>query len=191
MKKILLITAVFVSMLFQHSHAEWNGRLELILGSKSLDAADWGIVKDQREFGLQLDMKKQTWPVWLTAGFLKSQDKATIVLLGPPDTTRQIEGGTTEIHGGIKKDFHPSHSMRLSLSGGPAWVRAHLDQSSAPFSRDKGTGLGYWATADVLVFFNTVGVGFSYRISKADIDLHGRNRDAGGRHLVFSAGLAW
>lgn len=173
------------------SWAELRGRAQLLAGTKTLDNQDWGELDSQDEWGLELDLKQHTWPVWVNAGFLQSRDKISVVQSASPLILKDVEGKTTEFHLGVKKDFYPIQRLRLSVSGGPTLIDAQLGQLTTPFQTDSDRGIGYWGTADILIFIGQLGLGLSYRFSQADVDLLERTRDAGGRHWVFSAGVAW
>lgn len=189
MKKwFLLLTIVTYATT---ASAATTGRGGVFFGTKSLDHGDWGDLDNQGMWGINLDVKDTSWPVWATAAYISSRDEDTIVTSVAPFATRSIEGKTSEIRVGVKKDFIPARRVLFSVAGGPASIRASLDRPVAPFDRDTDSSLGFWAGADVFVFLGFIVVGASYQYSKADVDLLGQSVDAGGKNLAFTLGFGW
>lgn len=190
-KRKIFLTVVFLMGFTASAFTATRGQGRLLFGEKSLDSDDWGPLDSQGEIAFELDVKEEAWPVWVTGGFFSSRDKVTVITSITPFQTREVEGKTTEFHLGVKKDFDPFKFLRLSFSGGPAFVTAKLGDVAAPYETDSGSAAGYWGAADALIFAGPIGLGVSYRFSRADIELLNRDRNAGGHHVVFSLGLGW
>lgn len=173
------------------ANAATTGRGGFFFGEKTLDKNDWGELDSQSAWGINLDVKDTAWPIWMTTGYISSRDEKTIITSLSPFATEELEGKTTEIHVGIKKDFSPIPIMRLSVGGGPAYMRASLDSSVAPFTSDSDSAAGIWAGADVVFFLRYIALGAGYQYSHANVDLFGRSVDAGGTNLSFSIGFGW
>lgn len=189
MLKIFVLGLIFFST--AAGYCETAGQARFLMGTKNLDGGDWGNLDSQPEYGLEVDVKPGDWPIWLTAGYLTSQDEATVVTSLSPLATRDIEGKTQEYRVGIKKDFPVLSFLTLAGSGGPAVIRAEMDNPNGLGGSDSGSDLGFWATGDVIFIIGQVGLGFSYRYSNADVDLFGQNRNVGGHHGMFSVGFSW
>lgn len=170
--------------------AETTGRGGLYFGKKSL-SSDWGSFDSQGAWGIDLDMKDTSWPVWVTAGYVSSSDSERVVTSNSPYTTKDAEGKTSEIHLGAKKDFFPIEKVRVSIAGGPAYIRASLDGSVSPFSSSTDSSVGVWAGADGFIFLGHLVLGVTYQYSHANVNLLGRSMDAGGKNLSFSIGFGW
>lgn len=186
-----LFCFLFLTSMVAAAGATTTGRGGLFFGTKSLDENDWGALDSQSAWGIQLDMKDTSWPVWITSGYISSRDKYSVITSLTPFASTDVEGKTSEYHLGVKKDFSPFPIMRLSLAGGPAYIRASLDNSAAPFTNDSDAAAGVWAGADVVFFLRYVALGVAYQYSRADVDLFGRSVDAGGTNLSFSVGFGW
>ena len=171
--------------------AATTGRGGIFFGQKTLDHADWGDLDAQSAWGIHLDVKDESWPVWATLGYFSSRDEETLITSVSPFSTAQIEGATTEIQVGLKKDFSPLQRVRLSLAGGPAHIRASLSNSVSPFNRDSDSALGYWAGAEAIFFLPYMSLGIAYKFSQADMQLLGRSVNAGGSNVSFSVGFGW
>lgn len=183
----------FLFLFFASSmvYAETTGRGGLFFGEKSLDSKDWGALDSQSAWGINLDVKDTSWPVWITTGYISSRDKITAITSLSPFATEEIEGKTSEIRIGVKKDFSPIPIMRLSVAGGPAYMRASLDNSVAPLANDTDSAVGGWFGADIIFFFHYIAVGAGYSYSHANVDLFDQSVDAGGKNLSFTFGFGW
>ncbi len=189
MRKIFIF--LFVMSWVVVASAETTGRGGLYFGSKSLNHSDWGDLDSQSAWGLNLDVKDTAWPVWISAGYLSSREEETIITSLTPFATQKIEGKTSEMHLGVKKDFFPIKKARLSVGGGPAYVRASLDSPLAPYNNDSDANIGYWLGAETIISFGFVALGVSYNYSQADVTLFNQSVDAGGSNLAFSVGFGW
>lgn len=181
-----LVLIVFSGM----ASATTTGRGGLYFGKKALKHSDWGRLDSQAAWGIDLDVKDTSWPVWATVGYVSSRDEDTLITYAP-FTTAEISGKTSEIQLGVKKDFFPIHKVRLSVAGGPAHIRASMDSSLPPHNSDSDSAVGFWLGADAFVFVGPLILGTSYKHSQATVDLFGNSVDAGGRNLAFSIGLGW
>jgi hypothetical protein len=168
-----------------------TGRGGVFFGSKSLNHSDWGSLDSQGAWGINLDVKGDTWPIWVTSGYIHSQDDQTIITSASPLATTEISGETTELRLGIKKDFAPINRVRFSVAGGPAYLRAKLDSGTAPFNSDDDSTVGAWAGADLVFNLQYVLLGVSYQYSHGNVDLFGSSIDAGGSNLAFMLGFGW
>lgn len=171
--------------------AETTGRGGLFFGQKSMDHGDWGDLDSHAAWGVNLDVKDKSWPVWITSAFISSHDEEKVVTSVSPFATTDIEAETTEVRLGIKKDFWPLQRVRLSLGAGPAYMRGQLQRSVAPYDKDSDSTVGGWAGADLIFNLNVIALGVSYQYSRGDVDLLGRSRNAGGSSLAFSLGFGW
>jgi hypothetical protein len=171
--------------------AETTGRGGLYFGSKSLNHSDWGNLDSQGAWGINLDVKDTTWPLWITGSYLYSSDEETVITSASPLTTHDIEGKTSEIHLGVKKDFYPVKIARVSIAGGPAYINASLDNATPPHNNDSDGTIGYWAGAETLIHIGYIGLGLSYNYSQANVTLFNQSVEAGGSNLAFSFGFGW
>lgn len=183
----LLVLTAYVTA----ASAATTGRGGIFFGRKDLDDTDWGELDSQAAWGINLDVKDISWPVWATAAYISSRDEITVVTSLSPYATKDIEGKTSELQLGLKKDFVPVPRLRLSVATGPTYARASLDRSAAPFDRDSDSTVGVWAGAEAFLFIGVFVVGGSYQYSHAKVDLLGRSVDAGGKSLALSLGFGW
>lgn len=173
------------------SWAATTGRGGLYFGTKSLKSNDWGNLDSQPAWGIDFDVKNKKWPVWVTTSFINSHDSFPVVTSISPFTTTDIEGETTELQLGIKKDFAPLPRLRISLAGGPTYVRASLQNSVSPYNKETDSAGGIWGGVDMIVSFNFITLGATYKISQANVNLLGQTVDAGGKNLAFLIGFGW
>lgn len=167
------------------------GRGGLFFGTKSLDSRDWGNLDSQSAWGINLDVKGETWPVWVSSTFLMSEEKEIAITSISPLATKNIEGKTTEFRLGLKKDFLPFEKLRLSAAGGPAYIDASLDNVASPFNSDSGAALGYWLGAEAIIYLGHLALGAGYNYSEANVTLLNRSVNAGGSNFMFTFGFGW
>jgi hypothetical protein len=185
---MILGSSVFVPAPAQ---AATTGRGGLYFGTKSLNNSDWGPLDSQAAWGVNLDVKDEAWPVWIAAGYMTSRDRETLITSLSPYVSTEIEGKTTEVRLGLKKDFLPLSRVLLSLSGGPAYMSGELESSVAPFNSDADSTVGAWAGADIIFNLRFVSLGVSYLYSSGTIKLFGNSVEVGGSNLAFSIGFGW
>jgi hypothetical protein len=189
MKKILGL--LFLASMTTSLFADTTGRGGIFFGKKSLNHSDWGDLDSQPAWGINLDVKNTNWPVWMTAGYVSSRDEINVIASASPLSIINVEGKTSEIQLGAKKDFAPAPQVRLSLAAGPSFVHASLGSTTSPFRTESDSSVGFWTGAEAIFFLRYLTLGASYSFSQADVDLFGRSVDAGGQNLAFTVGFGW
>jgi hypothetical protein len=127
----------------------------------------------------------------MTAGYVSSRDEINVIASASPLSIINVEGKTSEIQLGAKKDFAPAPQVRLSLAAGPSFVHASLGSTTSPFRTESDSSVGFWTGAEAIFFLRYLTLGASYSFSQADVDLFGRSVDAGGQNLAFTVGFGW
>ncbi len=164
-----------------------TGNVNAFLGQKHLDSSDWSPVDDQIQIGIISDVRGDNWPISFAADLLVSGDKAKMA--GP-----DILGSTLEFDFGVRKVFDiPNAAIHPYVGGGPALIsaRRELDYGSSTVS-DSDSGAGYWVSGGIYwTFSEHYNAGIDLRHSKANVDLFGITRDAGGNHAGIMFGYKW
>ena len=188
-----IIVAMAVSAMPRNARAQngWTGNINFLGGWKLLED-EWRPADEQREGGLQVDLRRENWPVNLAFGFLfgVSGDEAIGLPAGGQVTS---ESRTTEINGGGRWYWEGLDRWRPFVGGGLSIVNGKLEtRGPVGTSTDSDTGLGFWVGAGTLYtlagWFN---VGGQVQYTKGDVDVFGADIDAGGVHIDALIGFAW
>jgi len=164
-----------------------TGDINAFLGQKSLNSNDWAPVDDQIEIGVLSDIRGDSWPISFAADLLVSTDKADMP--GP-----DITGSTLELDIGVRKVFDiPGMVMHPYVGGGPALISASREYDYGSYKMtDDDSGAGYWVSGGIYWTIAThYNLGLDVRHSKADVDLFGTTRNAGGNHAGIIFGYQW
>lgn len=182
MKKVYVF--LFLSLFFSVAAAQnsTTGNVNVLLGNKTLDSADWAPWDSQGEFGILIDVAGPTWPVAIA-----------IDLLGSADEHLGITVSTSELDLGVRKVFDlTGSSLHPYLGGGLALITARIqDDWFGGEIHDDGTGI--WLSGG---FFVTLGesfnLGLELRHSAANVDFGTPySADAGGSHAGVLLGYHW
>ena len=162
--------------------ADWTGNLNVLLGSKVLDEDQWEPADEQSEFGIEVDFKKQSWPVSIAIDFLSASGEGTLWGI-------KAESETSELNVGVRKIWDKSPHVRPFIGGGIAFITGEFsafglseDDSATGFWIGGGV---YWTLAE---HFN---IGLEAKSSSANVTLFGVEADAGGGHFGVLAGFHW
>jgi hypothetical protein len=177
----------------QRSH--WTGNLNLFLGQKTLDDDDWRPVEEQQAVGIQFDVRERPWPISLAVDLLASSDKDELLVLDPGGGTlvRKVKGETTEVDVGFRKVFDEFRYFRPYFGGGLAFVSAKQKTTFRGETRsDDDDALGFWVAGGAYVTLaDMLNLGLDFRWSRAEVELFGRDVEAGGFHAGLLVGYHW
>lgn len=164
----------------------WKGNVNFFLGGKTLDSDDWGSLDNQGEYGIEMDLRKTTWPVSVALDILASADE--------DDDTPGLknEALTSEIDLGIRKIWDNRKYFRSSIGGGVGAISAEVKQTTAfGKSDDNDTGVGFWVSGSLYwTFWNVMNLGVEARYSSANVELWGVDAKAGGDHYGIILGVS-
>ncbi|MDH4229250.1 MAG: porin family protein [Nitrospirota bacterium] len=160
-----------------------TGNINLFLGGKTLDEADWYPVEKHGEIGLVADIGNPQSLASLEVRLLSSSSD-TVLDLG---TLSIYELTTSELDLGGRFTFVNMSNMRPYLAGGLAMVTAEPSVNGFTVS-DSGTGV--WLAGGIYwIIGHSLNLGFDYMVSHANVTIVGVNADAGGGHFNFLVGL--
>lgn len=188
----LLLT---VSALFGVSAAQarYEGDLNLFVGQKWLNHADWAPVDEQRQFGLLLAFGEERSPVHFSLDAFVSKDDAELV---DPFVDGPVRGSSAELGIGVRKVWRRG-ATRPFLGGGAGVVRVRedFDGPSGPVAY-KDVGYGAWIEAGVMWrLAGHLNLGIEARCSRSNVDLGSgfvvRDVPAGGFHAGVLLGYGW
>jgi hypothetical protein len=162
------------------SRDDWTGNAKLLVGTKELESSDWGLLDEHGEAGLVIDFRNVSWPFSVVLSERYSADEVTS---GGTQTTVV----TAETRAGVQLSTSVVPVLEPYVGAGPALIAGIIEVGSTD---DSDVGLGYWAGAGVNVHLGPrFLVGLDWSVSKADVDLLGISRDAGGTHVGITLGL--
>ncbi len=181
-----LVTSVFVLLAAflawtvpahaQGTGSTFTGNINLFLGAKALDKAEWEPLEEHSEAGFVADFGPANWPVSIEIRMLHSESDQSF--LG-------ITANTTELDLGVRKTW-VSGNMHPYIGGGIASIEAELDDG---FTTVSGSGTGIWLGGGIYwVLGQHFNLGFDFMSSTADVTIVGVNADAGGGHFNFLLG---
>lgn len=167
----------------------WKGNLNLSGGFKYLDS-DWKPADDQKAFGIQGDIRVDTWPINLFAAYTYGKSNSESVEI-PSGGAVTSESRTDEFDIGVRKYFERHSAWRPFIGGGLAMLRGELQTNGPLLSQDDSdTAVGVWAGAGALYVWNgIINTGFQAKYSTGDVDLNGQSLNAGGIQLSALVGV--
>lgn len=165
--------------------------IQFLGGFKMLED-DWKPAEDQREFGLQVDVLPENWPVNLAVGFLYGNSAAEDVEI-PAGGTVTSESNTAELQMGLKKYIFRDGPWRPFLGAGVALLRGEIEtRGPVSATADSGMGLGFWASGGTLyVMGDWFVVGGQVQYTQGQVEVFGQDLDAGGLHVDGLVGVTF
>ncbi len=166
--------------------SDWTGNVNFSLGAKSLDEDDWSPLEEQGELGLEVDFRKQTWPVNISLALLASADQGTVLGV-------DLTAATSELRFGAKKIWEPTQTMRPFFGGGLSVVSASLDANLLGLKvTDEDSSLGVWFDGGIYWTLNSCfNVGIKAGYSASEVTLFNADTNAGGGHIALMFGYHW
>jgi len=169
MKKIGLFFAVV--LLTNLSYAdEWNGNLNFVLGSRSLDSKYWAPVETQPALDIKVDFGEESWPLNLLIG-ISGSSKTTDCSSGIYSIS--CKGSISEFYIGGIRYFKVTSSFSPYLALGASSVRA---EATVAFGALSITGsdntTGYFINGGAMWKLGAFNIGLDARVlSGANIKL--------------------
>lgn len=200
--------AIFLCVIFLHCPAPfaqeierdvdaktWTGNVNLFLGAKILDKADWEPLDKQVEGGVLLDVKHRRLPISFALDFLYAtdDDDIDVIGLGLGHYGMKVEGRIMELDVGVRKIWELRQELRPYLGGGVAVINGRLKAEALNQSvSDDDTDWGLWLNAGMYVTFaDRFNLGIDGRWSGADVKLYDVDTKVGGWHIGLLAGVHW
>ena len=170
---------------------KWSGHFNYIVGYKKMDD-NWVPAEDQFEFGLvDFDFQRADWPVSIAGQMLLTHS-------GQVPDTAGVSGdysGTYEFNLGLRKIWRPQKKIQPFLGGGLSLVGASTTEQACGYcyaQPDHDSGLGYWLGAGVYwIFMQNFHTGFNLQYTHGDVQLFGKDFNAGGLHVNALIGTHW
>ncbi len=162
--------------------SERTGNFNVFLGSKYLSDTEWPYVDVQAEAGIKFDFRKQSWPINLAAEYLRAEDDYTWIIFG-------IESKTTELNIGVRKIWEQFQHVRPFIGGGISFINGEFTSHG---TSDDDSSIGVWFGGGVYwTLKKHFNIGLEIRESTADVDIFGKDVDAGGSHFGVLVGYHW
>ncbi|MGH9797451.1 MAG: hypothetical protein ACRD5D_04765 [Candidatus Polarisedimenticolia bacterium] len=160
-----------------------DGDFNFFLGQKSLDEDDWAPAEEHGELGIEMSWGDRRSPIRVATDILLSSGSEE-------DPFVEFDVSTYEIAVGVRGVWK-SGNARPFFGGGLAIVGATAEFSNFMGSvDDDGQGIGIWVGGGVFWRAGrSFNVGFSGRISAAEVEVFGVDTEAGGFH--FGLLLGW
>ncbi len=165
-----------------------TANLNLFLGAKVLDEAEWAPVDNHAEVGVVGDIGTINGPISIELRLLKSASDAVIL----PVSLLVAELETQETNLGVRMTFKREDvTPRLYLSGGVSRIDADTTFTGISTATVSDSGLGYWLAGGIYwVLGDYVNMGMDLMISSAQADFGtGTDFNIGGVHFNFMLGL--
>ena len=188
----LIISSVLAADSLEMSDppSKWSRHISYVLGYKRLQD-DWSPAQNQVEIGLlDFDIKRTNWPVSIAAQLLMSCSDDVPEQRG----FRGSYSGTYEFNVGPRKIFENSSKFQPFLGGGLSVIGASTstDLDWGYVQEDSDIGIGYYVEGGVYWPLGERFVpGLRGEYSSGDINLFGREIDAGGIHGMLMFGIHW
>ncbi|HEY0719893.1 MAG TPA: hypothetical protein VGE50_01440 [Gammaproteobacteria bacterium] len=181
--------------------------INIFLGQKSLDSADWGAgsemgagvsLDEQGEFGILMNFAGYNWPVSIAVDLLGSSDEVDYY-----DTYYnsygRVTASTSELDLGVRKVFGIyGTSLHPYVGGGLALVTGTIEDQVFYVGSydDSDSGTGLWLNGGIFWSIGHFNIGLDARYSEADVTLlsyYGNpvTVNAGGSHAGLIVGYSW
>ena len=195
LRTVSLLAAIVWSLAVPgEARARYHGDLNLFVGQKWFQQADWAPVAEQPQLGLMLSFGEERAPVHFSLDVLYSKDEADFVdpVLGPA----RKEGSSLEYAIGVRKIWR-NWVTCPHLGGGADIVTARHNTITAAGS-DKREDRGYGAWIEAGLSWRIAGhfnLGIDARYTRVDVDLGTQyvsdDAPAGGFHAGLLLGYGW
>ena len=191
MRKIFIVLGLSLGLMVISSiqvwaATDWTGNVNFTLGAKALDKDDWEPAEEHGEFGINVDFRRQEWPVNIAIAILGSAGDGDIEGIN-------VDGATSELRFGIRKIWEPNEIMRPFLGCGLEFISAEFEASYLGSKvSDDDTGAGIWLCGGIYwTLNNSFNLGFELGYSTGEITLFDEDGDAGGGHAALLLGYHW
>ncbi|WP_221796299.1 outer membrane beta-barrel protein [Oceanobacter mangrovi] len=175
----LISLAAFTSPLA--NAVEWDGSINLLLGSKQLDSDDWPGMDQQGSMLLTFDIRPAASPVALAADLMFSAEEKG-----------DITAGTAELHLGPRWYIDNSSAFTPYLGAGVVAVNVLIENDDDDIADKEDSGNGWWAGAGVRYQFDEhFQAVLDVRYSDATVTIDDNERQAGGSNFAIGAGYRW
>lgn len=177
----------YVSRRMRQGMNPWTGNYNAVFGVKFLDAGVWSPVNLHRDFGLQIDVRRQSWPISLLMEITNSQTaraRATGAL--PSLGNSEFAGVSRERNLGLRRNFREDAALRYSVDAGLGHVSADLSGVNPDGKSERSTDQGIGAFLGAGVYFsiaNTLNMGFHGRYTYHKVKLLEKVGNGSGLHL--------
>jgi len=166
-----------------------TGNVNFVIGTKyTADDFSKCFDLDKRiELGISSDVKNENWPISIAFDYLFSYADFEI----PASTygaKKEVSADlySTEIYLGVKKIFELNSSVRPFVGAGIYTVSMYIHTSR---DDEYDFGIGIWAGLGVYVMLSKhLDAGFSWKWSKAELNVFDQRVDAGGSHFNLMIG---
>ncbi len=144
--------------------------LAFLLGARSRDSNDWGVLDDQVSAGVEFSFVPKYFPIGVEVGLLYAFTSDTV---GGID----LDGTTTELYFGPRFEWSiPEGTLKFFVGGGASLIRSDVDQIVGSLSQsfDDTTFGGYIHGGLELMLSKSFGIGFDLRgVFSEDATLNG------------------
>jgi len=181
--------------------------INIFLGQKNLDSADWGAGSDmgagvsldkQGEFGVLMNFAGYNWPVSIAVDLLGSSEEVDYYDTYYSSYGR-VTASTSELDLGVRKVFGIyGTALHPYVGGGLALITGSIEDNVyyvGTYS-DSDTGAGVWLNGGIFWSIGHFNLGLDARYSNADVTLisyYGNpvSVNAGGTHGGVIFGYSW
>ncbi len=180
---LISIITIAGSEISAFGQSDWSGNINFILGAKALED-EWIPAEDQGEFGIEVDFKRQSWPVSIAIDLLGASGESTLLGI-------DFESKTSELNFGVRKIWDQSPHVRPFIGGGISFISGEFEFSTFGISEDD-SAMGLWFGGGVYwTLTEHFNLGLELKSSSAEITLFGVDVNAGGGHFGFLIGYHW
>jgi hypothetical protein len=175
---LLILTATVANA------GDLSGHVGGFFGGKKMKSGDWPDIDTHFSMGVIFDIKKDSWPVSIALDITDTGGKHK------HDGLEDL-GHTTEYHLGIRKIFVKRDSdIQPYIGGGVSLMYAEQELATiGSTTTQDDRAVGGWVGAGMYYEINPRFVlGFDVRFSHGEVNLFGKERDAGGIHAGITGG---
>ncbi len=193
-KRLALLTVITLACTVGMVHADGNANF--VLGARALDEDDWEPVEDQGVFGVNVDLGRDPWPVWIDLGFhvsaAEEDFRDPFFFGGHVDLTATL----AEFSVGVVKTWRVSGgNVRPFAGGGLAAVTAEVEFDGPGFGdvdEDDTSGAIYGRGGVYWRIGSRFNLGVDARILMgSDFDIGGVDFEADYFQIGVLVGWGW
>jgi hypothetical protein len=166
--------------------------INFALGGKALDEDDWGDADGQGLFGVKTTFGKPDWPVYVALDSIGSGKTEQQLVTTPVLAEVDLFQATSEFDAGVRKIWKAGKA-RPFVGGGFGIITGRQETNIQLLTiDDTDSTLGLWLNGGCFWRLGKrFNIGVDLRLSAGEVELFGRDVQAGGTSLALLLGWGW
>jgi len=173
--------------------------INFLLAQKGLESDDWGSsalgvdADTQPVFGVETTFGSTSWPVAIALDYIGSAHYDDVLVTNPVPATVDLVQGTLELDFGVRKIWKAGKARPYVGGGfGLMGARQEVPLLGLLTTEDSDSTIGVWFNGGAFWRLGKkFNIGVDFRLSSGEVNLFGRDVQAGGAMLGLLLGWGW